>query len=85
MISYMTLMTTLRVHPDTRDTVNALAADEFGGASADKVIERLLADHRKIRILEAYDRLAADPEQWRDYVAEIDEWDATAGDELASE
>ena len=35
-----------------RDKVNALAADEFGGASADKVIERLLADHQKIRILE---------------------------------
>jgi len=86
MISYMnTLMTTLRVHPATRDKVNALAADEFEGAAADKVIDRLLADHQKIKILEAYDRLAADPELWRDYAAELDEWEGTAGDGLAGE
>lgn len=78
-------MTTLRVHPTTRDRVNALASAEFGGAAADKVIDTLLADHQKIRILEAYDRLAADPESWRDYVAEIDEWDATTGDGLDRE
>jgi hypothetical protein len=78
-------MTTLRVHPATRDRVNALAAAEFGGAAADKVIDTLLADHQKIMILEAYDRLAADPESWRDYVAEIDEWDATTGDGLDRE
>lgn len=86
MISYMsTSMTTLRVHPATRDKVNALAADEFGGATADKVIDRLLADHQKIKILEAYDRLAADPERWRDYLAELDEWEPTAGDGLEHE
>ena len=86
MLAYMeTPMTTLRVRPATRDRVNALAADEFGGAAADKVIDALLVDHQKIRILEAYDRLAADPERWREYVAEIDEWDATAGDELDGE
>jgi hypothetical protein len=78
-------ITTLRVHPDTRDKVNALAADEFGDATADKVINLLLADHQKIRILEAYDRLAADPERWHDYLAEISEWDATLGDGLTSE
>ncbi|HXP20884.1 MAG TPA: hypothetical protein VN840_14675 [Streptosporangiaceae bacterium] len=80
-----TPMTTLRVRSATRDRVNALAADEFGGAAADKVIDALLADHQKIKILEAYDRLAADPEQWRDYLAELEEWDATAGDGLDDE
>jgi len=78
-------MTTLRVDPATRDKVNALAADEFDGAAADKVINRLLEDHQKVRILEAYDRLAADPERWRDYLAEVDEWEATAGDGLDHE
>lgn len=78
-------MTTLRVHPAIRDKINALAADEFGGVSADKVIDQLLADHQKIKILEAYDRLAADPERWRDYLSEIDEWDAATGDGLDSE
>jgi hypothetical protein len=73
------------VHPATRDKVNALAAEEFGGAAADKVIDRLLVDHQKIMILEAYDRLAADPERWRDYLAEIGEWDVTAGDGLDEE
>jgi hypothetical protein len=73
------------VHPATRDKVNALAAEEFGGAAADKVIDRLLVDHQKIMILEAYDRLAADPERWRDYLAEIGEWDVTAGDGLDGE
>jgi hypothetical protein len=79
------MMTTLRVHQATRDRVSALAADEFGGAAADKVIDALLADHQKIKILEAYDRLAADPDRWRDYLDEIDEWDATAGDGLDGE
>jgi hypothetical protein len=73
------------VHPATRDKVNALAAEEFGGAAADKVIDALLVDHQKIMILEAYDRLAADPERWRDYLAEIGEWDVTAGDGLDGE
>jgi hypothetical protein len=45
--------------------------------------ERLLADRQKIRILEAYDRLASDPEHWRDYLAELGEWEVTAGDGLA--
>jgi hypothetical protein len=49
------------------------------------VIDRLLVDHQKIMILEAYDRLAADPERWRDYLAEIGEWDVTAGDGLDEE
>lgn len=84
--SYMsTSMTTLRMQPATRDKVNALAADEFNGASADKVIDRLLADHQKIKVLEAYDRLAPDPEGWRDYLAELDEWEPTAGDGLDHE
>jgi hypothetical protein len=83
MIAYMNPpMTTLRVHPDTRDRVNELAAGEFGGAAADKVLKQLLADHQKIRILEAYDRLASDPEQWRDYLSEISEWDVTSADGL---
>lgn len=82
MISYM--MTTLRVDARTRDRVNELAVSEFGGAAADKVIEALLADHQKIKILEAYGRLAADPVRWRHYLAEIDEWDTTAGDGLDS-
>ena len=86
MITYMTTpMTTLRVHPATRDKVNALAADEFGGAAADKVIERLLVDHQKIKILEAYDRLAADPERWREYMTELGEWDSTTSDGLDHE
>lgn len=79
----MTATTTLRVHPATRDKVNALARDEFGGEPASRVIERLLADRQKIRILEAYDRLASDPEHWRDYLAELGEWEVTAGDGLA--
>ncbi len=84
--SYMsTSMTTLRMQPATRDKVNALAADEFNGASADKVIDRLLADHQKIKVLEAYDRLAPDPEGWRDYLAELGEWEPTAGDGLDHE
>jgi hypothetical protein len=78
-------MTTLRVQPVTRDKVNALGTQEFDGASADAVIERLLADHQKILILEAYDRLAADPERWADYLAEVGEWDVTVGDGLDRE
>ena len=75
-------MTTLRVRHATRDKVNTLAANEFGGAPADKVIDHLLIDHHKIQILDAYARLASDPETWRDYLAEIGEWDVTTSDGL---
>jgi hypothetical protein len=87
MIPYMATVpvATLRVHPTTRDKVNALGAEVPGGASADQVIGRLLADHQKVLMLEAYDRLAADPERWADYLAEMGEWDVTADDGLDHE
>ena len=46
------------------------------------MLEQLLADHQKIRILEAYARLASDPEHWRDYLSEIRERDVTSADGL---
>ncbi|WP_258024922.1 hypothetical protein [Streptomyces bambusae] len=38
-----------------------------------------------MRILDQYTRLQADPEAWADYVAEMSEWDGTAGDGLGSD
>lgn len=64
----------LRVSEETRERVRRLAREEFGGASADETIRRLLDEHWEAAALAAVRRYrATDPEGWADYLAEADE------------
>lgn len=76
--------TTVKVPTEVRDRLAALAAVDFGGAPLGQVIEVLITEHedRRLRrdIVDAYQRLRADPAAWSGYTGELEEWDATAGD-----
>lgn len=64
----------LRVSDETRDRVRRLAREEFGGASADETIQRLLDEHWEAAALAAVNRYrSADPQGWADYLAEADD------------
>ncbi len=64
----------LRVSDETRQRVQRLAREEFGGASADEAIRRLLDEHWKTAALAAVERYRTEhPQGWSDYLAEADE------------
>ncbi|UUZ45655.1 hypothetical protein LP422_06315 [Janibacter limosus] len=53
--------------------VQRLARDEFGGASADETIRRLLDEHWEAAALAAVERYRTDDSQgWADYLAEAE-------------
>ncbi|MDN5858093.1 MAG: hypothetical protein L0H84_05665 [Pseudonocardia sp.] len=69
----------LRVSDETRERVQRLAREEFGGASADETIRRLLDEHWEAAAVAAVERYRTDnPRGWADYLAEAD--DVTAAD-----
>lgn len=50
--------------------MQCLAREEFGGASADEAIRRLLDEHWEAAAVAAVERYrAADPQGWADYLA----------------
>lgn len=64
----------LRVSEETRERVQRLARDEFGGVSADEAIRRLLDEHWDSAAIAAVQHYrTADPQGWADYVADADE------------
>lgn len=73
----MTVM--LRVSERTRDRVMQVAAEDFGGATTEETLNRLLEEHWEAKAIAAMDHFrATDPQGWADYLAEADEWDAAA-------
>lgn len=64
----------LRVSDDTRDRVQRVAREDFGGASADEAIRRLLDEHWEARAVAAVEHYRAEnPEAWADYLTEAEE------------
>lgn len=64
----------IRVSDDTRHRIHRVARNEFGGASAEETIQRLLDEHWKATALAATRRdRARDPDSWQ---AEVDQVDA---------
>jgi hypothetical protein len=68
----------LRVSDETRQRVQRLAREEFGGASADETVRRLLDEHWRAAALAAVERYRTDnPRGWADYLAEAEELSAS--------
>jgi len=64
----------LRVSDETREQVLRIGREEFGGASADETIRRLIDEHWKSRALAAvHFYRQSDPHGWADYLAEAEE------------
>ena len=71
------MTTMMRVTPQTRERVLRTAAEDYGGASADETIRRLLDEHWQAKAIAAMDRFRADnPQGWTEYLAEAYEWQA---------
>lgn len=75
----------LRVSEETRRRVQRIAQEEFGGASADETVRRLIDEHWQATAVAAVHRYReSDPQGWSDYLAEADELagaDALIGDD----
>jgi hypothetical protein len=77
----------LRVSERTRDRVMQVASEDFGGATAEETLIRLLDEHWEAQAIAAMDRFrATDPDGWAEYLAEagradtaqaavVDTWD----------
>lgn len=76
--------TTVRIGHDAHATLRALASDT--GQSSRQVLEHALRTYRDQVLLDrtnaAYAALRADPDAWREELAEREEWDATLADGL---
>ena len=77
----------LRVSDETRKRVLRIGQEEFGGASADETVRRLIDEHWRAAAVAAVHRYREDdPQGWSDYLAEADEMagaDAPVDDEWA--
>lgn len=64
----------LRVTDETCEKVLRIGREEFGGASADETIRRLIDEHWTSRAIAATNCYRQeDPEGWADYLAEAEE------------
>ena len=62
---------------ETREQVLRIGREDFGGASADETIRRLIDEHWKSRALAAVRSYRQDdPQGWADYLAEAEEFAA---------
>ena len=81
------LTTTIRVTPETHDTLRALARQE--NVSIQSVVHRAVSEYRRRRILAqgnaVYAALRADPAAWAAELEERQAWEATLADGLDSE
>lgn len=74
----------LRVSDETRQRVLRIGRDEFGGASAEETVSRLIDEHWQATAIAAvHGYREADPQGWADYLAEAD--DLAQADALISD
>lgn len=65
----------LRVSTETRERVLKIGREEFGGASADETVRRLVDEHWRAAAIAAVRRYReSDPQGWSDYLTEAEEW-----------
>jgi hypothetical protein len=64
----------LRVSDETRERVLRIGREEFGGASADETVRRLIDEHwRATAVAAVQSYRESDPQGWADYLAEADD------------
>ncbi|MGH3521526.1 MAG: hypothetical protein ACRDU4_01555 [Mycobacterium sp.] len=63
----------LRVSEETRQRVQRIGQEEFGGASADETVRRLIDEHWQATAVAAVHRYRdSDPQGWADYIADAE-------------
>ena len=69
----------VRMEPATRDELMKVAADDFGGISANDTVKRLLDEHRKAMMIAAVRAYELEhPQEYDAYLREADEMDAAS-------
>ena len=64
----------LRVSDETREWILRIGREEFGGASADETVRRLIDEHWQATAIAAVRRYReSDPQGWLDYLAEAED------------
>jgi hypothetical protein len=67
----------LRVSAETKERVLRIGREEFGGASADETVRRLVDEHwRAVAVAAVRKYREDDPQGWADYLAEAEETSA---------
>ncbi len=67
----------MRVAPETRERLMKVAAEDFGGVTADEAVVRLLDIYWQTRCVAAVDDyFQHNPEGWAEYLYEAEAWDA---------
>ncbi|MFL6075853.1 MAG: hypothetical protein ACJ73S_20880 [Mycobacteriales bacterium] len=75
-------MTTMQLDTEVRDRLAEIAEHDFNGATLGEALRRLVREHEINEIIQRYEELRADPEEWESYQAEARLTDQVAGDGL---
>ncbi len=74
--------TTMQLDTELRDQLAHIAQRDFDGATLGEALQRLVTEHRINRIMQRYEHLRADPDEWASYRAETHLTDNAVGDGL---
>lgn len=74
----------MQVDSEVRDELAHVAQVDFDGASLGEALRRLVTEHQISRIIERYEQLREDPDEWASYQAEARLTDNVAGETLPS-
>lgn len=78
--------TTVRLDTAVRDELLAVAENDFGGATANEAIRRLIAEHWENKAVAAMDNYrVADPDGWQAYVNDADSFSRQAAPALGDD
>lgn len=73
-------MTTMQIDSKVRDQLAAVAEANLGGVSLGEAVRQLIKEYKFARIMQRYEELRADPEEWASYQAEAKLTDNVAGE-----
>lgn len=74
--------TSMQLDSALRDELATIAERDFHGVALGEAVRRLVKEHQINRIMQRYEELRADPEEWASYQAEARLTDQAAGDSL---
>lgn len=76
-------MTTIKVHTEERDQLARIAKESYGGATLRETLTELIREHEEREVLQQYERLKNDPEEWASYMEEVHEWERAGWADLS--
>lgn len=72
----------MQLDSELRDELAEIAERDFHGVPLGEAVKRLVKEHKINRIMQRYEELRADPEEWASYKGEARLTDNAAGDGL---